>query len=70
MDIETEKSELVKWIIHLKDHKIILEILKLKSRLESKTPPKRAFGGGKNIIGFVAEDFNEPLDDFNDYMSK
>ena len=24
------------------------------------------FGAGKNLIGFIADDFNEPLEDFKD----
>jgi len=68
MDIENEKSELVKWISHLKDHKIIQELLRFKNRIEKKPVVKREFGGGKYIFGFVAEDFNEPLSDFNDYV--
>ncbi len=68
MDIETQKSELVRWISHLKDHKVIQEILKLKNQIERKPSLKREFGSGKNIFGFVAEDFNEPLGDFKDYI--
>ena len=26
------------------------------------------FGAGKHLIGFIADDFNEPLEDFKDYM--
>jgi hypothetical protein len=25
-------------------------------------------GAGKHLIGFIADDFNEPLEDFKDYM--
>jgi hypothetical protein len=29
---------------------------------------KAGFGGGKGIFGYMADDFDEPLDDFRDYM--
>jgi Protein of unknown function (DUF2281) len=29
---------------------------------------KAGFGGGKGIFGYMADDFDEPLDDFKDYM--
>jgi Protein of unknown function (DUF2281) len=36
---------------------------------EKKSPRKRPqFGGAKNDILFVAEDFDAPLDDFKEYM--
>jgi uncharacterized protein YjbJ (UPF0337 family) len=28
---------------------------------------KPGFGGGKGIFGYMAEDFNEPLDEFKEY---
>ena len=38
--------------------------LKKKSPIEIKP----GFGGGKGIFGFMAEDFDEPLDEFKEYM--
>ncbi len=29
---------------------------------------RRKFGCGKNLIGFISDDFNEPLEDFKEYM--
>jgi len=29
---------------------------------------KPGFGGGKGIIGYMADDFDAPLDDFKEYM--
>jgi hypothetical protein len=29
---------------------------------------KPGFGGGKGIFGYMADDFDEPLDEFKDYM--
>jgi hypothetical protein len=29
---------------------------------------KPGFGGGKGIIAYISDDFDEPLDEFKDYM--
>jgi hypothetical protein len=29
---------------------------------------EKGFGGGKGIIAYMADDFDEPLEDFKDYM--
>jgi Protein of unknown function (DUF2281) len=29
---------------------------------------KPGFGGGKGIISYISDDFDEPLDEFKDYM--
>lgn len=75
MNIEAEKSELISWINRLKDHSIIQEVLLLKKRAEAKeqlpgNEGKREFGSGKHIFTYIADDFNEPLDDFKEYMPK
>jgi hypothetical protein len=31
---------------------------------------KREFGSGKHIFTYIADDFNEPMDDFKEYMRK
>lgn len=75
MDIEVEKSEIVSWIQKLKDISLIEKIKLLKKESEKKTiensgtaSQMRKFGDGKHIVSFVAEDFNEPLEDFKEYM--
>jgi hypothetical protein len=72
MNIEAEKSELIDWITRIKDHRVIREILLLKKKTEKQAPvaAKREFGGGKHIFTNVAEDFNEPLDDFKEYTKE
>jgi hypothetical protein len=76
MNIESEKSELIDWINRLKDHRIIQQFLILKKRLEGqsgeneKKTAVREFGSGKHIFTYVSKDFNEPLDDFNEYAPK
>ena len=69
MNIETKKSEIINWIIQLKDFSIVQEILKVKEKKsQSSNATKRTFGCGKGIFTYVSEDFDEPLDDFKDYM--
>ena len=31
-------------------------------------PKKRRFGGAKDVLIYMADDFNAPLDEFSDYM--
>lgn len=42
-----------------------------QSETKRETPPPLSIkrGAGKNIITSIAEDFDEPLDDFQEYMS-
>lgn len=68
MDIEVEKSEVLKWIQKLKDGELIHKIFLLKKNAESKKIGERKFGSGKHVFTFVADDFDEPLDDFKEYM--
>jgi len=35
---------------------------------QSSIEIKAGFGGGKGIFGYIADDFDEPLDEFKDYM--
>jgi hypothetical protein len=68
MDMETQKSELIDWIVQLNDPEIISKILSLKKRVEEKESRVRTFGSGRHFISYVADDFNEPLDDFKEYI--
>lgn len=65
--METEKLELIHWIADLKDINLIEKIIKLKQEASQQEATKRVFGSGKQLIGTIAEDFNEPLDDFKEY---
>jgi hypothetical protein len=73
MDIELEKSEIVNWVQKLKDIELIQKIKSLKKESEkrgasNRTNPIRKAGDGKHLIGYIADDFNEPLDDLKEYM--
>ena len=56
--------------------KAIFEWLSTNQNLQSVEEEKMAeekriplkFGAGKHLITFVADDFDEPLDDFKEYM--
>lgn len=68
MNIDTVKVELIDWIAQLHDQRAINKVIELKKKLSSKMDTEhRTFGSGKHLIEFIAEDFNEPIDLFNDY---
>jgi hypothetical protein len=70
MNVNAQKLELIEWILKLGDAGAIREIMKIKEIASHRKPQMntRKFGGGKHIFTYVAEDFDEPLDDFREYM--
>ncbi len=70
MNADTVKIELIDWIAKLNDQYSISKILSLKKELSvtSKTKSK-IFGSGKHLIGFISDDFNEPVADFKEYKT-
>lgn len=71
MSTELLKLELINWISHVKDKSILEGMLKLKNSTKLKNnnnPSKRNFSDGKHIFTYISDDFNEPLDDFKEYM--
>ncbi len=68
MSVETQKLELIEWILKLKDTSAIREIMKVKKSTTKRKTGVRKFGGGKHIFTYVSEDFDEPLEDFKEYM--
>ncbi|MBI1289006.1 MAG: DUF2281 domain-containing protein [Flavobacteriales bacterium] len=69
MNIDSVKVELIDWIAQLNDKNSINRILTLKKKLtpSGHRSEKRIFGSGKHLIEFIADDFDEPLDQFKDY---
>jgi len=57
-----------KWIQKLKDSELIHKIFLLKKETENKNQGRRKVGSGKHIFTYIADDFDEPLDDFKEYM--
>jgi len=41
---------------------------KADNKVFESDKPGRGFGSGKGIFGKMADDFDEPLDDFKEYM--
>ncbi|MEA1972001.1 MAG: hypothetical protein U9N34_01690 [Candidatus Cloacimonadota bacterium] len=65
MNTDTVKLELIDWIARLSDQYSINKLISLKEELSVSTKSKKEiFGSGKNLIEFISDDFNEPIDDF------
>jgi len=79
MNLQAKKLELISQLVYVEDELILQQIDGLvkkalqKMSIPSKTkhssePIPLEFGAAKDMIQYMAEDFNEPIDDFNDYM--
>ncbi len=68
MSVEAQKLEVIEWILKIRDASTIKKILKLKNTPAVPKPGARKFGGGKGIFTYVAEDFDEPLPEFKEYV--
>ncbi len=69
MKIEVEKSEILSWIQRLKDTELIHKVFLLKKESEKNVAvvnSKRKAGDGKYLIEYIAEDFNDPIDHFDE----
>ncbi|MFA4924928.1 MAG: hypothetical protein WC557_12105 [Ignavibacteriaceae bacterium] len=67
MNIEAQKSELIKWIKNLQDSTIIEEVSKLRNKKFEKKLQKRKFGCGKGIFSFVSDNFDQTPKEFSEY---
>ncbi|MDB5089789.1 MAG: hypothetical protein JWR09_3783 [Mucilaginibacter sp.] len=52
----------------LEQHKISKTNVDDKLTTKATDQIKPGFGGGKGIFGYMADDFDAPLEDFKDYM--
>ncbi len=70
MNVDTIKVELIDWIAKLNDQNSINKLLALKNKLSTKNKKSDAkiFGSGKHLIEYIADDFNDPIDLFNEYQ--
>ena len=70
MNTKALKYELIQKIINLDNSKILSEIDSLlKSEKNNFSNQKERYAGcGKGIFTYISDDFNEPLDDFKEYM--
>ncbi len=64
MNIDAIKMELIDWIAQLKDQQAIGRLLVLKKKLNAKKSDTslKLFGSGKNLVEYIAEDFNAPVE--------
>jgi hypothetical protein len=70
------KFEMINWILSLKDEsltKTTWEWMKLhlpqdKVVSENNPPAARQLGFGKHFFKSISSDFNQPLDEFKEYM--
>lgn len=70
MKIDAIKLELIDWITQLNDKKAINMLITFKKKLSAskRKTDSKIYGSGKDLVDFIAEDFNEPLDEFKDYQ--
>jgi hypothetical protein len=69
MNIDVEKSEILSWLQKLQDSELIHKVLLLKKESEKAKgiiSSKRKAGDGKYLIEYIAEDFNDPIDHFDE----
>ena len=68
MDLASKKLELLDWLMHINDVKLLSQIEKLKQQLTPVTTKEQpVFGRLKGKIK-MSPDFDAPLDDFKEYM--
>ena len=71
MNLDTIKIEIIDWLAGLNDQSLLNKILNLKKEKEFNTTGKthtKIFGSGKDLIEYISDDFNDPIDEFNDYQ--
>lgn len=69
MSVESIKLDLISWISRLNDKDILNEMLNIKNKANSKMndEKRKIYGAGKDMFGHVAEDFDDPIDEFKEY---
>ncbi len=68
MGEKAKKIGLIMWISSLKDKNILDELLALKQKTSQKQKTVRQSGWAKDMILYVAPDFDETPKGFEDYM--
>jgi hypothetical protein len=74
--MDTLKSDMINWILSLKDESLTLttwewmktHLSKDKIVYEKEPILVRQPGFGKHFFKSISPDFNEPLEEFNEYM--
>ncbi len=53
----------------LNDHdRVVIEIKGKTGEKRAEKPKQRTFGSAKGLIKYMSDDFDEPLEDFAEYM--
>lgn len=68
MSAEAKKIELIMWISMLKDKRVLDNLMDLKKKTVQQQPVGRRAGWAKDIILYVAPDFDDTPEGFEDYM--
>lgn len=68
MSAESIKLELMVWIGELTDKVLLNKIYFLKKKTEQPAPSMRKPGWGKDIFLFVAPDFDDTPEGFEEYF--
>jgi hypothetical protein len=66
MDLSSKKLELLDWLMHINDSKLLMQIEKLKQQFPVSANEQPMFGRLKGKIK-IAPDFDAPLSDFKEY---
>jgi hypothetical protein len=67
MDLSSKKLELLDWLMHINDTKLLMQIENLKQQFPASIKEQPMFGRLKGKIK-IAPDFDAPLSDFKEYM--
>ena len=67
MNKASQKLELIDWLMHISDAKILKQIENIKLQFSAPASNQPIFGRFKGKI-VAAPDFDAPLDDFKEYM--
>ncbi|MEI6410112.1 MAG: hypothetical protein WCR52_12055 [Bacteroidota bacterium] len=68
MSAEAKKLELIMWISVLKDKSVLESLLVLKEKTMQYQKTGRQAGWAKHMIKYVAPDFDETPEGFEDYL--
>lgn len=68
MSVETQKLEIIEWVLKLKDTSTLDEVMKVKKVRRHKKRGTRKFGSGKTLFTYVADDFDATPAEFRDYI--
>jgi len=67
--LSIEQKQKLEHVVDDMLHDNDIAVREKSDKSKSKTiEVKAGFGGGKHLIVYMSDDFNEPMDEFKDYM--